>query len=133
MAKQRERRVEWATAHARQNWKTVVFSDETTFQMFRNTMTAFYKVGTTIPQKGVPKHPAKVHVWGAFSARGTIGFYMFTQNMDGPLYRKILTDHLFENASGVMPKRWVFQQDNDPKHTAMETSGTSSSSSPKDP
>ena len=121
-AKQRERRVEWAIAHARQNWKTVVFSDESTFQMFRNTMPAFYKVGTDIPQKGVPKHPAKVHVWGAFSARGTIGFHMFTQNMDGPLYREILSNHLFENASRVMPKRWVFQQDNDPKHTAKETS-----------
>lgn len=119
--KQRERRVEWATAHARQNWKNVVFSDETTFQMFRNTMTAFYKAGTDVPQKGVPKHPAKVHAWGAFSARGTIGFYIFTQNMDGSLYRDILTDNLFENASRVMPLRWVFQQDNDPKHTAKET------------
>jgi len=38
-------------------------------------MPAFYKAGTDIPQK--------VHVWSAFSARGTIGFNMFTQNMDG--------------------------------------------------
>jgi len=120
-SKQCERRVEWALAHAKQNWKTVVFSDETTMQMFRNTMTAFHKVGTEIPQRGVPKHPAKVHVWGAFSARGTIGFHMFTQNMDGQFYREILTNHLFENAARIMPRRWVFQQDNDPKHTAKET------------
>jgi DDE superfamily endonuclease/Transposase len=119
--KQRERRVEWASSHINQNWKNVVFSDETTFQMFRNTMTAFHKVGTEVPQRGVPKHPAKVHAWGAFSAKGTIGFYLFTQNMDGSLYRQILTNHLFENASRVMPKRWVFQQDNDPKHKAKET------------
>ena len=58
-AKQRERRVEWAIAHARQNWKTVVFSDESTFQMFRNTMPAFYKAGTDIPQKGGSKTSRK--------------------------------------------------------------------------
>jgi transposase len=120
-SEQCERRVEWALAHAKQNWKSVVFSDETTFQMFRNTIKAFYKVGTEIPQRGVPKHPAKVHVWGAFSARGTIGFHMFTQNMDGQLYREILTNHLFENASKIMPKQWVFQMDNDPKHKAKKT------------
>src|SRR5205085_102928 len=82
----------------------------------------FTKLEQIFHKKGVPKHPAKVHVWGAFSARGTIGFHMFTQNMDGPLYREILTNHLFENASRVMPKRWIFQQDNDPKHTAKGTS-----------
>ena len=108
-AKQCECRVEWATAHLRKNWKTVVFSDETMFQMFRNIMKAFHKVGTSVPFKGVPKHPAKVHVWGAFSAYGTISFHMFTQNMDGRLYREILTNHLFENASRIMPIRWTYQ------------------------
>ena len=45
---------------------------------------------------------------------------MFTQNMDGQLYREILTDHLFENASRVMLKRWTFQQDNDLKYRTKE-------------
>jgi len=85
-------------------------------------MKAFHKVGTSVPYKGIPKHPAKVHVWDAFSVRGTIGFHMFTQNMDGQLYHEILTDHLFENASRVMPKCWTFQQNNDSKHRAKETS-----------
>ena len=84
-------------------------------------MKTFHKVGTSIPCKGVSKHPAKVHVWGAFSAYGTIGFHMFTQNMDGRLYREILTDHLFENASRIMPSHWTFQQDNDLKHRAKLT------------
>src|SRR5687768_13417188 len=30
----KERRVSWAKAHLRKNWKNTIFSDETTFQMF---------------------------------------------------------------------------------------------------
>ena len=101
--------MEWTATHLRKNWKTVIFSDEITFQMFQNTMKAFHKVGTSVPYKGVPKHPAKVHIWGAFSAYGTIGFHIFTQNMNGRLYHEIFTDHLFENAFRIMPLHWIFQ------------------------
>jgi len=34
----KKRRIEWALSHAKLNWKKVVFSDETTFQMYRNTI-----------------------------------------------------------------------------------------------
>jgi len=33
-------RLSWAQDHVRYNWKKVIFSDETTIQMFRNTMLA---------------------------------------------------------------------------------------------
>ena len=91
-------RVEWAKSHLNKNWKKVIFSDETTFQLFRNTTLVRYKVGQEKPRRAIVKHPLKVHAWGAFCSRGAVGF---TENMNGELYRKILT-----------------QLDNNPKHTA---------------
>lgn len=117
----RQYRVEWAQAHYRQNWKRVLFSDETTFQMFCNTILTFHKKENLPPQKAMPKHPYKIHFWGAFSASGTLDYYMFTETLTGDLYRHILKNNLFPPASLKMPRNWVFQQDNDPKHTAHET------------
>ena len=57
----KQNRVEWAIRHQDQNWKQVVFSDETTFQMFQNTQKVFYKIGTQPPQKPMVKHSYKVH------------------------------------------------------------------------
>ena len=109
-----------AIKHKGQKWRQVVFSDETTFQMFQNTQKVFYKVGTQPPQKPMVKHPYKVHAWGAFSAKGPIGLCLFTGIMDGAFYREILTENLFDNANTVMGRRWIFMQDNDPKHKATE-------------
>src|ERR1043166_3030484 len=117
----KQRRVEWVIKYQDQNWRKVIFSDKTTFQMFQNTQKVFYKVGTQPPQKPMVKHPYKVHVWGAFSAKGPIGILIFTCIMDGAFYREILNENLFKNANNVMGRRWIFQQDNDPKHRAKET------------
>ena len=115
------RRVAWAKAHQRERWNNVVFSDESSFQMFRNTTLVRYKSGESKPRRVVVKHPFKVHVWGAFCAKGIVGFHMFTENMNGELYRNIITENLFEQASQVLGNRWTYQQDNDPKHRAKLT------------
>jgi transposase len=119
--KHKQCRIEFAIKYRRQNWNKVIFSDETTLQMFRNTQKVFYKCGSQPPHKAMVKHPYKIHAWGAFSVKGPIGFFLFTDIMDGALYRKILTENLFDNANNVMGNRWIFQQDNDPKHTARDT------------
>jgi len=127
----KKRRIEWALSHAKLNWKKVVFSDETTFQMYRNTIKVYYKENQPPPQKPMPKHSYKVHFWGAFSAKGLIGYFIFTEIMNGDLYRQILNENLFENASGMMGKSWIFQQDNDPKHTAKATTELLKAKCPK--
>ena len=39
--------------------------------------------------------------------------------MTGPEYRKILIHHLVSSANRLNPEGFIFQQDNDPKHTSM--------------
>src|SRR6185312_9177828 len=89
----KQNRVAFAIKYKKQNWNKVMFSDETMFQMFRNTQKVFYKNGTQPPSKAMVKHPYKVHEWGAFSVKGPVGFFLFTDIMDGTLHYKILIEN----------------------------------------
>jgi transposase len=114
---QKEGRVQWALAHKDDDWNRTVFSDETSYQLFRNTIRRWSKHAQE-EKKRIPKNKQKIMVWGAFSNKGQISCYSFRTTMDGPLYVEILRKHLLTGARKQFGIRWRYQQDNDPKHTS---------------
>uniref|UniRef100_A0A8C8IU44 Transmembrane protein 242 n=1 Tax=Oncorhynchus tshawytscha TaxID=74940 RepID=A0A8C8IU44_ONCTS len=61
-------------------------------------------------------------VWACFSSAGTGKMVKIDGKMDGAKYRTILEENLMESAKDLrLGWRFVFQQDNDPKHKAKST------------
>ena len=61
-------------------------------------------------------------LWGCFSAKGTGRLHRIERRMKGAMYREILGDNLLPSVRALkMGHGWVFQYDNDPKHTAEAT------------
>jgi hypothetical protein len=56
---------------------------------------------------------------GCFSVAGTGRLVRIKEMMNGGIYREILNRNLLQSAQGLrLGRRFTFQQDNDPKHTA---------------
>ncbi len=61
-------------------------------------------------------------LWGCFSAKGPGRLICVKERMNGAMYREILSENLLPSARALKMKRgWVFQHNNDPKHTARAT------------
>ncbi len=65
----KKRRVQWAKQHQNDDFKRTIFTDESSFQLFRNTIRRWTKHPKT-ELKCAPKNRQKVHVWGAVSVKG---------------------------------------------------------------
>jgi transposase len=113
--KQKEARVQWAVRHKDDDWSRTVFTDETSYQLFRNTIRRWSK-NPKAEVKRIPKNRQKILAWGGISVKGLVGYYSFKDIMDGPYYIQILENHLIPNARRQFGRHWRLQMDNDPKH-----------------
>lgn len=69
--------------------------------------------------KGTVKHGGgNVMVWGCFSLNGIGPLHEISETMDRYIYKNILESVMLPFAEEKMPTGWIFQQDNDPKHTS---------------
>ena len=72
---------------------------------------------------GTVKHSQQIAVWGCFSSAGPGALHLIEGTMDRFQYREILKKHLRASVRRLgMSRRFVFQQDNDPKVILNQTS-----------
>ncbi|KAI4899494.1 hypothetical protein NFI96_000370 [Prochilodus magdalenae] len=111
-----------------EEWEKVMWSDETKIELFGLNSTRHvwrkkndeYNPKNTIPT--VKHGDGNIILWGCFSAKGTGRLHRIVGRMDGAMYREILANNLLPSVRALkMDRGWVFQHDNDPKHTARAT------------
>ncbi len=111
-----------------EDWENVIWSDETKIELFGKNSTCCVwrrKNAELHPKNTIPtvKHGGgNIMLWGCFSAKGPGRLICVKERMNGAMYREILSENLLPSARALKMKRgWVFQHDNDPKHTARAT------------
>ncbi|KAK3574637.1 hypothetical protein QTP86_011551 [Hemibagrus guttatus] len=107
---------------------TILWSDATKIELFglNGKHHVWRKPGTvhhlanTIPT--VKHGGGSIMLWGCFLAAGTGRLVRIEGKMTSAMYRDILDENLLQNALDLrLGQRFIFQQDNDPKHTAKIT------------
>ncbi|CDQ86387.1 unnamed protein product [Oncorhynchus mykiss] len=120
------RRHGFKTCSARKEWEKVMWSDEPKIELFGLNSTHRvwrkkkdeYNPKNTIPT--VKHGGGNIILWGCFSAKGTGRLHPIEGRMDGAMYREIFANNFLPSIRRAlkMGRGWIFQHDNDPKHTA---------------
>ncbi|KAK3567512.1 hypothetical protein QTP86_019940, partial [Hemibagrus guttatus] len=104
-----------------EDWENVIWSDDknSTCRVWRRKNAELH------PKNTMPtvKHgDGNIMLWGCFSAKGPGRLIRVKERVNGAMYHEILSKNLLPSARALKMKRgWVFQHDDDPKHTARAT------------
>jgi transposase len=108
-----------------EEWEKVMWSDETKIELFGLNSTRRvwrkkkdeYNPKSTIPT--VKHGGGTIMLWGCFAAGGTGALHKIDGIMRKENYVDILKQHLKTSVRKLkLGRKWVFQMDNDPKHTS---------------
>jgi hypothetical protein len=121
-AKNVKARLEFARRHQHwtaEDWKNIIWSDETKINRFQPDGRAWCwaRDGSSRRSQNV-RH--SIMAWGCMTAHGPGYMCKIDGKMDQELYKSILEDELWQTIDyyGMDITQVIFQQDNDPKHTA---------------
>jgi transposase len=113
---QKKSRILFCKNHEKLDWKNVVFSDESSFQLDSNAAMIWVKNGRQA-FKPQTKFPKKIMVWGAFSIKGKSELFFVDSTLNGHGYVEILNSCLLPFRRKFHRQNFIFQQDNAPCHT----------------
>lgn len=127
--KNRLKRLKWCKRYQGwtvEDWKQVLWSDESPFVL---TFNRKFRVWRLHNERYNPmccaatvKHDKKINVWGCFRYGQVGSLYRVEGILEQVQYRNILNDVMLPDAEKLFgDEPWLFQQDNDPKHTANTT------------
>ena len=95
---EKQGRVQWAKKHINDVFNNTIFTDESSFQLFRNTVRRWMKIPDQ-EFKCLLNNRQKVHVSGAIDVNDVLTCHTFRCNLDGPYYVSILEDYLLPAAT----------------------------------
>jgi transposase len=103
-------------------WSTVIYSDECKFELWRShgSTRVWRKPDTRFEAKNIlptVKYGGSVMVWGCMAANGVGKLVFIDGKMDRYAYVRILSENLASSVEKLDFMTFIFQQDNDPKHT----------------
>lgn len=109
-------------------WRNILWTDETKVVQFDHGNEKQYvrrppkqEFNAKFTAKTVKHGGLKLMLWGCFSWNGVGPLIKISGIMDAKYYvENILEGVMLPYAEEEMPLRWVFQQDNDPKHTSKK-------------
>ncbi|CAF4789727.1 unnamed protein product [Rotaria sp. Silwood2] len=123
----RRKRVLWAREHLSKSkdfWNSILWSDESKFNIFGSDGR---QIVWRKPHESMKRECLKptvkygggsIMIWGCMSANGVGNLVLVEGTMYKEQYEKILTENVKQSAKKLKMKSFIFQQDNDPKHTA---------------
>lgn len=123
----KRKRLEWAKTHKNwtvEDWKKVLWTDESKFQIFGSNRRVFVRRSKeeraleACTVQTIKHGGGSVMVWGCFGNNKPGHLIKITGKLNKEGYLKILQENAIPSGINVIGRNFVFQQDNDPKHSS---------------